>query len=116
MTFDINKRKPVWYALSNLFLDTELDEKDYQMIVRELLLSEYSVEKIEEILFDEVYPVCIVNLTNAAGIWDQFDEEWLTEKISKRLQKGPKKKKRRFLKSLIQDDWKAVKRILLTEG
>ncbi|MEL6824541.1 MAG: hypothetical protein AAFP70_22505, partial [Calditrichota bacterium] len=99
-----------------LFLDMELDTTAHKMIAEDLSRSDYSIEKIEEILFDEVYPVCIVNLTTAAGVWEQFDKNWLTEEISNRLQNRPKKRKKRFLKSLIQDDWEAVKRILLTEG
>jgi len=116
MMDEIEKRKAVWYVMSDLFLDTELDEKDHRRIAEQLGQSDYSLEKIEEILFDEVYPVCIVNLTNVAGVWDQFDKGWLTDEITKRLQTRPKKKKKRLLKSLIHDDWEAVKRILLTEG
>ena len=58
----IDDRLPVWEALSDFFLDTELDEKDYQRISEVLASSPYTILDIEDILRFEIYPVLIWNL------------------------------------------------------
>ena len=73
-------RRPVWQALSDMFLDTDTSlSRDWR--VRELAQSSYSLAELEEILINEVYPVCRWNLLSIAGEWAGFDPEWLEEKI-----------------------------------
>lgn len=81
---DLSARRPVWEALSTLFLDTDV------RIMREdrarvLAGSPYSIETIEAILIDEVYPVCRGNLLSIAGEWNAFDVDWLEDRIMRRL-------------------------------
>lgn len=77
---DIGNRLPVWEALSSLFLDTEVsDLRNWRAGV--LAASPYSLESIEKILIDEVYPACKSNLYSVAGVWDGFDPSWLTNRI-----------------------------------
>ena len=65
---DIQARRAVWQALSDLFLDTDTSlSRDWR--VRELARSPYSVDELEEILITEVYPVCRGNLLSIAGEW-----------------------------------------------
>ena len=66
---DVGNRAPVWLALSNLFLDTELEQDSFECIASSLAASPYSIEEIEAILFDEVYPICIWNMRTVAGEW-----------------------------------------------
>jgi hypothetical protein len=81
---DILARRPVWQALSDLFLDTDTSlTRDWR--IRELAESPYSVEELEEILVTEVYPVCRWNLLSVAGEWSGFDPEWLEDKITRRV-------------------------------
>lgn len=80
---DIDNRRPVWKALSDLFLDTELEDSDLIRIARTLAESAYSLEEAETILYCEVYPVCIGNLLCVAGEWDGFDDDWLAKSILK---------------------------------
>ena len=79
---DLEERKKVWIALSDLFLDTDTSIF-HENIVKALLASPYSVVELKSIMLHEVYPVCRWNLLNVAGEWVGFDEEWLVEKISK---------------------------------
>ena len=74
---DIESRRPVWRALSDLFLDTELDDRDLSYIARILAESRYTLAECEKILFHEVYPVCIPNMLSVAGEWAGFDYECL---------------------------------------
>jgi hypothetical protein len=50
-----------------------------------LAASPYSVEELQEILLDEVYPVCRSNLFSVAGEWAGFDLEWLESSILRRV-------------------------------
>lgn len=77
---DLANRRPVWLALSDLFLDTDVTSL-YDATARVLSASPYSLEQLESILFDEVYPVCCPNLLSVAGVWTGFDAEWLEHRI-----------------------------------
>jgi hypothetical protein len=78
---EIDRRRPVWLALSDLFLDTELQDSNHQYIARILAESGYADEELESILYREVFPVCIGNLMSLAGEWAGFPLEWLEERI-----------------------------------
>lgn len=82
---DLANRTPVWDALSELFLDTELQPEELERIGRTLATSPYSIEELDAILFDEVYPVCIWNLRTVAGEWAGFDSESLHTAILNHL-------------------------------
>jgi hypothetical protein len=70
----------VWEALSTLFLDTDVSLlRHYRAEI--LTASPYSLPEIEEILADEVFPVCHWNLLSIAGEWAGFDPEWLEKRI-----------------------------------
>lgn len=81
---DLAARRPVWEALSELFLDTDVSV-GRQWRIERLAASPYEVDEIEHILVDEVYPVCKYNLLSVAGVWDGFDLPWLEAQILKRL-------------------------------
>jgi hypothetical protein len=78
----IQERAPVWMALSNLYLDTELQEDDYAHLADVFNKSPYSLEEIALINRYEVAPVLLPNLLSIAGEWAAFDKAWLIEKIS----------------------------------
>ncbi|MEK7483679.1 MAG: hypothetical protein AABZ60_05010 [Planctomycetota bacterium] len=100
----IQERMPVWDALSEFFLDTELQESDYQRIATVLASSPYSEKKLYQILRFEVYPPCKWNLFNIAGEWAGFTKEWILDNIAtrydRRLWLPP------FFASLYKDHWK----------
>ena len=79
---------------------------------RTLASSPYTLEQCEEILYREVYPVCIPNMRCVAGEWAGFDEQSLEEAILKHT-------RRRWTISnviqprrwMIREDWNQVKEI-----
>ena len=110
---DLSRRRPVWDALSNLFLDTELTEKDYRWIAGVLVDSAYDDAQLDYVLFNEVYPVLFWNTISVAGEWTGFDLDWLQDRILRN--------ERRFLKvwrllqpnrSLVEEAWKQVQQFI----
>ena len=88
LTKEIERRKPVWLAISEFYLDTELSNTDLIRISEIFKKSGYSEIEIKEIDFYEVYPIVGSNLLSIAGVWEGFDEEWLfNEILSKRVNK-----------------------------
>ena len=81
---DLAAREPVWAALSDMFLDTDTSLSRHWR-AEQLAASPYSIEQLEHILVDEVYPICKYNLMSVAGEWEGFDPEWLRAKILHRL-------------------------------
>ncbi len=112
MSFDANTlktRKPLWIALSDLFLDTELKEYNHLHIAKAMKESGYTMDEIEDILMLEVFPICIANLHTVAGEWAEFDEDWVCKTIIsvKRPDRFRRWMNRRsFWK--INDDWQKV--------
>lgn len=84
---EIERRKPVWSALSEFYLDTELSREEIKRIAGLFRASKYSIEELKEINYSEVGPIVNRNLYSTAGEWNGFDEEWLYVKIIERLNK-----------------------------
>jgi hypothetical protein len=83
----LTHRRPVWEALSTMFLDTDVStSRDWR--ANALAASPYSVAELEQILIHEVYPVCQPNLRSVAGEWSGFDSEWLHQAIVSRPAHG----------------------------
>jgi hypothetical protein len=81
---ELEQRRPVWDALSTLYLDTDVTLlRAYR--ARILAASPFSLEELEAILIDEVYPVCWANLLSIPGEWAGFDAAWLESRIVERL-------------------------------
>jgi hypothetical protein len=81
---DLEHRRPVWEALSDLFLDTDTSlARSWRVGI--LAASPYSLDELQQILIDEVYPVCRSNRFSIAGEWAGFDPEWLERSILRRL-------------------------------
>lgn len=72
--FNLIERLPVWASLSELFLDTELDDYDFNRIANSLKNSPYQTDEIERILHDEVAPAFAGNLWSPAGEWQPWSE------------------------------------------
>jgi len=60
---NLERRAPVWEALSELFVGKELQDYDYAGIAKTLRLSGYSLEELEKVLREEVAPVFRSNLS-----------------------------------------------------
>ena len=114
---DLAGRRPVWEALSEMFLDTEVSDGQSWRATR-LARSPYSLEELEEILIEEVYPICKDNLYSVAGVWEGFDLAWLEQSILQRNNARFKFMRfypfgrRGFLRS---SDWLSTKRSIETQ-
>ncbi|MBM3755300.1 MAG: hypothetical protein FJW38_15110 [Acidobacteria bacterium] len=76
-------RRAVWIALSDLFLDTDV-ESFHVSTAQVCAASPYSVAELERIFEEEVAPVCQSNLFQVAGEWAGFDNEALVAAIAAR--------------------------------
>lgn len=70
----LKRRSPVWAALSDLFLDTDVSLY-YGEIAETLRKSRFSPEEAEHILFEEVGPVFGVNLIAHDRVWSAWPPE-----------------------------------------
>ncbi len=95
----IEERKPIWTALSDFYLDTELDELDFQFIAKKIYESPYSFDDIKNINKYELFPVLQTNLLSVAGEWAGFDEKWLIQRIIKSLER------RNLITKFLIDCW-----------
>jgi len=77
---DLDARRPVWIALSSMFLDADVS-LTRESRAKALAASPYSPQELEQILIEEVYPVCWFNLNAAEGERIGFDPDWLDTMI-----------------------------------
>jgi hypothetical protein len=81
---DLAQRRPVWAALSSMFLDADVTlSRDWRVGL--LARSPYPLQVLEQILTEEVYPVCCGNLNSGHPVVSSFDAAWLEATI---LQQG----------------------------
>ncbi len=114
---NIEQRRPIWLALSEFYLDTELQDSDFRNIAFTILASQYSLDEVKTINKYEVFPILQANLLSPAGEWAGFDEDWLVEKILYSIEKKSKVGKVTteitypLLKWMFKDYWKKLETI-----
>lgn len=86
----LRRREPVWVALSELWLDTEIADRDLERIARVMAESDFDIATLRAIYLIEVAPVVWPNLFSVAGAWAGFDERWLCSAIIHNLQHRPR--------------------------
>lgn len=104
-TINIAQRKPIWIALSEFYLDTELQESDFRRIAFKIIESPYPMDEVKEINKYEVFPVLQPNLLSVAGVWAGFDENWLVNCITDSLAQRTAIKKLGIESSFIIFRW-----------
>jgi len=115
---NVNNRKPVWLALSKFYLDTELQEYDFESMAHVFSASPFSMAEIKQINKYEVFPLLYTNLLSTAGVWDGFDEEWLVMNLTKKLNEQTFFRKLRIdlsyrlHKRVFVDHWKRVGKVI----
>lgn len=70
----LKRRLPVWAALSDLFLDTDVSLL-YADIAADLRKSRYTLEDIEHILWEEVGPAFYTNLIADNRAWSSWSQD-----------------------------------------
>ena len=88
MTNEISNRIAVWTALSEFYLDTELDTEDFIRIYKIFQDSKLTLDEIKKIDMYEVFPLLQGNLLMPAGEWAGFDESWLNKECTKRYSRS----------------------------
>lgn len=103
---DFEQRLPVWHALSDLFVDTELNDRDYQFIARRLQASMLPAAKIRRILVEEVGPAFFFNVVSVAGNWTGWPVESVREIMTEFFQHGPiVPAKPGYIEKIAADAW-----------
>jgi len=110
---DLERRRPVWKALSAVFIDTEIDEAWRDEIADCLRSSGYSASELESILWGELCPVLHVNLLSFVGEWTGFDMGF----VERRILDKPAGRFRRWLSYLrggkiARHEWKRIKQVM----
>lgn len=115
---NIKERQPIWIAISDFYIDSELQESDFEYISIKIKESPYSIEQIKQIDKEEIFPVLHSNLLYVAGVWTGFQEEWLISEITKKLEKSNyfsrliNKMKYACLKWMYKDYWRKIETTL----
>ena len=109
-------RESVWLALSELWLDTELDEADLATIASTLAISGYSPDELEAIYRLELAPVVWSNSWVTAGVWDGFDPDWLFEGCRRNQKRryslwhrGRCRLLRKAMTAAVEEDWRKIR-------
>ncbi len=110
------RREEIWEALSDLFVDNEIDYQEIADRVRGVDLN-----SLERILFEEVAPYCAPNLSvPAPPVWSGFDKAALLKGIRSIIENNNlhlfSRLKHRvhvaYLRRGFDGDWRELKRAI----
>ncbi len=109
-------------AISELFLDTHLEEEDFVRLRDILNESQLSIDKLNLIYYEEIAPLLYGNLESTAGEWSGFDPDWLEQEISKQsikriIDKVPWLNNVRvyWITRTTKNDWQKLRQMLKTK-
>lgn len=115
---EIEKRKPLWQAFSDLWLDNELQDFEIDHIVDLMKKSGYDLVELEKIFYSEVAPAVYQNTFSMTGEWTGFEAEQLFRSITDNIKKQEtnffyriwvKSSPGRYLMTkMVEDDWLRV--------
>ena len=113
---EITRKMPVWHALSELFLDTELQPEDYRRISDRMSASGYSSEQLRQILEKEVAPAFVFNLLDVAGEWTPWSEAQVAEIVARSSRASALRRwlDRRLFRKYVADEWAKIAPLLET--
>ena len=119
-------RRRVWMTLSELWLDTELEDSALNWIAGVLNKSGFSEQELSEIYLYELAPFLFWNSYSVAGVWDGFDPDWVYAQAQKRYLKRSSIRNsvlrifKRPMTFACRDDWnkilEKVRALRRTEG
>lgn len=70
-----SSRLKAWQALSQLFLDAEIEQATFNHVAKEIQESGYTLTEIHSILWIEVFPALSRNLKSVAGEWAGWSDD-----------------------------------------
>lgn len=114
----IEKRKPLWQAFSDLWLDNELQEFEIDHIVNLMKQSDYDFNELESIFYNEVAPAVYKNTFSMTGEWAGFEAEQLFQSIIENIKKQESNFIYKFwvksfagkylMTKMVEDDWNKI--------
>ncbi|WP_156992282.1 DUF7079 family protein [Paraburkholderia oxyphila] len=121
-SLNIERRAPVWEALSELFVGKELHDYDYAAITKALRESGYSLDELEHVLYQEVAPVFRSNLSPlAVPEMEGWSQDAVTTEVRAYLKHKPRGLSHvlrrlvstKALPELASERWTKVRTLLL---
>jgi hypothetical protein len=106
---ELLRRRPVWEAMSDLFLDTET-RWSVPYVARRCAESGYDDELLERIFWGEVFPEAIPNLLDIAGEWGmlKLDEQALIHRVNHHSIPWLTRRAHGWM---VQDSWLAARQV-----
>ena len=88
---DITDRTPIWDSMHGLLMDTDVTHS-YDFIASRCAESKYSIEELEQILFNEVLPAFKFNtVASPAPDWAGYETDWVVKRVCQKHRYGKKK-------------------------
>ena len=78
---DLDRRLPVWVAMTDFYLDTEMGEVTLKYIARVCAASPYTPRQLDRIMFAEVWPAFLPNLMSYAGEWAGWNDDVVCREV-----------------------------------
>lgn len=106
---ELLRRRPVWEAMSEFFLDTET-RWSVPYVARRCAESGYDDEALERIFWGEVFPEAIGNLLAVAGEWGmlKLDEQALIHRVNHHSIPWLTRRAHGWM---VQDSWLAARQV-----
>ncbi len=106
---EVARRLPVWIALSEVFLDTQLDALDYQFMAAAIRAAGFSSAEAHAIFRDDVAPAFAGNLRVIAGQWAGWPDDVVRERVlARRCSRGARLCNRLFDQRLLAREWSKI--------
>lgn len=110
---EIELRWPLWVALSDTFLDTELTDDAYRRIAETISASAFHKDEARAIYREDVAPAFAINLLATAGEWSGWDEQYVRERVLEaRNSLGSRLLVKLLFRGHIRDEWGRIKAFL----
>ena len=125
---DVERRKPVWRALSDLWLDTAADDAAVNYIVRVMFESGYTLDELTHIYAHEVAPAVYKNAYNIfpGGVWGAFDPDWLQDEILRNIERQSRgglyrywvrsRAGQKLMTGMVEQDWRKIRSAYAAAG
>ena len=114
---DIERRLPVWWALSDLFLDTEQTDEDYRWIAGKLTASGYDKAELRRTLDEEVAPAFAFNLFDILGHWGGWTEQQVLDVVTRSQDEWAafSLAKRALVREQLDAHWARLEPLIVTQ-
>ena len=80
-------REQLWIAMSDLWLDQDLEEYQLQSIANVMRGSDLDEQELDDVFALELAPFLGANHLATIGVWDSFDQQWVCEQAQIRYTK-----------------------------